>query len=170
MPVPISVVIPAFNAERFIRQAIKSVQNHTVKVAEIIVVDDGCTDQTAEIAKEMGVIVLEKPDTNQGVATARNRGVYASGGDWIAWLDADDLWEKRKIEYQWHAIQACPDAGLVSCYSKLALIGSPQNEEDLQHIESLKFWLRPPKYQELKNQIKINRYCHYFLTGKRSRM
>lgn len=109
---PISVVIPAFNAEQFIGDAIRSVQAQTMSVAEIIVVDNNCTDQTAEIAQKMGAIVIKQPKV--GPSAARNRGIAISKQSWIAFLDADDLWDKQKINYQWEIIKACPKASVIS--------------------------------------------------------
>jgi glycosyltransferase involved in cell wall biosynthesis len=71
--VPISVVIPALNAERFIAEAIESVHAQTLKVSEIIVVDNGCTDRTAQIASELGAIVVD--EQQRGLSRARNAGL-----------------------------------------------------------------------------------------------
>lgn len=118
MPVaPISVVIPALNAERFIGEAIESVHSQTVNVSEIIVVDNGSSDRTAEIASELGAIVIK--EAKRGLSPARNGGIRACRHDWVALLDSDDLWDAVKIEEQWAAIQACPEAGVVACYFRI---------------------------------------------------
>ena len=118
MPVaPISVVIPALNAERFIGEAIESVHAQTLNVAEIIVVDNGCSDRTTQIASELGAVVIE--EAKRGLSPARNAGIRVCSQQWVALLDADDLWDAQKIEYQWAAIEACPDAGLVACYFRV---------------------------------------------------
>ena len=114
---PVSVVIPALNAERFIGEAIASVQAQTLKVSEIIVVDNGCTDRTAQIASELGAIVVE--EKQRGLSRARNAGLRQCTQEWIALLDSDDQWDAGKLEAQWAAIQACPDAGLVGCYFRI---------------------------------------------------
>jgi glycosyltransferase involved in cell wall biosynthesis len=114
---PISVVIPALNAERFIGEAIESVHAQTLNVSEIILVDNGCSDRTGQIASEMGAIVVE--EKKRGISLARNAGIRRSTQQWIALLDSDDLWDARKIEHQWAAVQACPDAGLVACYFRV---------------------------------------------------
>ncbi|HEV7857854.1 MAG TPA: glycosyltransferase [Pyrinomonadaceae bacterium] len=111
---PISVVIPALNAELYIAEAIESVQAQTLKVSEIIVVDNGCTDRTAQIAEELGAVVVE--EKKRGLSKARNAGIRVANQEWIALLDSDDLWDQRKIECQWEAIRACPDVGIVACY------------------------------------------------------
>src|SRR6185295_6193515 len=114
MVVPVSVVIPALNAERFIGQAIESVHAQTLQVREIIMVDNGCTDRTTRIAAALGAAIVE--EKRRGISLARNAGIRKSTQEWIALLDADDLWDAQKMERQWAAVQACPDAGLVACY------------------------------------------------------
>jgi glycosyltransferase involved in cell wall biosynthesis len=109
---PISVVIPAYNAERFIEQSIRSVQAQTLQAAEIIVVADDCSDQTAEIAARLGAIVLEQKKRNP--SAARNLGINAATQPWIAFQDADDFWDEEKLAFQWKAIEDCPDAGMIS--------------------------------------------------------
>jgi glycosyltransferase involved in cell wall biosynthesis len=94
----ISVVIPAYNAERFLPRCLKSVFTQTLKPEEVIVVDDGSTDQTAAIAASLGATVFSQ--TNSGVSVARNLGIRNASGDWIALLDADDLWAPEKLERQ----------------------------------------------------------------------
>jgi glycosyltransferase involved in cell wall biosynthesis len=113
VPVPISVVIPARNAERFIRQAIESVYAQTVPVAELIVVADHCVDDTRTIAESLGAKVVEITAGN--ISAARNAGVRATAQKWIAFLDADDYWRADKIERQWKAIERFRDAAVVTC-------------------------------------------------------
>ena len=117
MHVPVSVVIPALNAERFIGQAIESVHAQTLSVSEIIVVDNGCTDRTAQIATGLGAMVVE--EKQRGLSRARNAGLRQSTQEWIALLDSDDCWDEQKLEAQWAAIQQCPEAGLVACYFRV---------------------------------------------------
>jgi glycosyltransferase involved in cell wall biosynthesis len=94
----ISVVIPAYNAERFLPRCLKSVFAQTLKPEEVIVVDDGSSDQTAAIAASLGATVFSQ--TNSGLADARNKGMRNASGEWIALLDADDLWAPEKLERQ----------------------------------------------------------------------
>jgi glycosyltransferase involved in cell wall biosynthesis len=115
--VPVSVVIPALNAERFIAEAIESVQAQTLGVAEIIVVDNGCTDRTVNIAAKLGAKIIAEPEV--GLSRARNAGIRASSQSWIALLDSDDLWDKNKLEKQWIAAKMHPNAGMVACYFRV---------------------------------------------------
>ena len=91
-PLNISVVIPAYNAERFLRQAIESAMNQTVAPLEVIVVDDGSTDGTGEIARSFGEPVRYIRQDNAGPSPARNRGIREARGEFVAFLDADDEW------------------------------------------------------------------------------
>ncbi len=95
----ISVIIPTYNRANFIKATIKSVLNQTVKVDEIIVVDDGSSDKTKDILKTFKDVIYIKQE-NKGVSSARNKGIAACRNDWICFLDSDDIWEKEKIEKQ----------------------------------------------------------------------
>lgn len=92
----ISAIIPSYNAERYLAEAIESVLQQTTPVDEIIVVDDCSTDQSREVAARYPVRLLQTP-RNSGHATARNIGIDAAQGEWIAWLDADDRWQPHHI-------------------------------------------------------------------------
>lgn len=129
---PVSVVIPAYNSEEFIGEAISSALAQTLRVSEIIVVDDGSSDQTAEVAARLGASVIRQE--HRGISVARNAGIRAAKHDWIAFLDADDIWEPKKIEYQWAAIRRHPDAGLVSCHLSQWLQGSAVPASDVTGV------------------------------------
>jgi glycosyltransferase involved in cell wall biosynthesis len=106
----VSVVIPAYNAEHFISNAIQSVLTQTVEVDEIIVVDDGSSDRTVELASAFPKTrVLKQP--NAGPGAARNTGIHAASGNWIAFLDSDDVWTPRKTEIQLKCIT--PEVGVI---------------------------------------------------------
>lgn len=96
----VSVVIPCFNASRFLNATLESVFAQTYAVRELILVDDGSTDDSAGIAESYGPPVRVIRQSNQGESVARNRGMETACGDWIAFLDADDLWEPHKLERQ----------------------------------------------------------------------
>jgi glycosyltransferase involved in cell wall biosynthesis len=107
--IKISVVIPAYNAAVFLSRCLKSVFAQTLKPEEVIVVDDGSTDNTAALAAELGARVVSR--TNGGLSAARNAGIQSASSDWIALLDADDLWAPEKLERQAASIH--PDTVLV---------------------------------------------------------
>lgn len=110
---PISVVIPAFNASKYLKDAITSVLSQTVGVQEIIVVNDGSTDDTEEIALQMGVRIINQE--NKGLSGARNTGILNAKNDWIALLDVDDVWLPSKLEEQWITINRFENTGIISC-------------------------------------------------------
>ena len=85
----ISVVIPCYNQARYLADAIRSVREQTHQPIECIVVDDGSTDRTSEVAAELGARVLHQP--NGGVSAARNAGLSAARGELVVFLDADDV-------------------------------------------------------------------------------
>ena len=112
-PPTISVVIPAYNAGRYICAAIDSVLAQTLPPQEIIVIDDGSTDDTGERLLVYGQRIRYFFQKNQGIGAARNIGTSRANGDWIALLDADDIWYPRKLEYQCAVIARNPDVALV---------------------------------------------------------
>src|ERR1041384_1150436 len=96
----VSVVIPAYNAAAYLPDAINSVLSQTRPADEVIVVDDGSKDSTGELAESYGDKVFCVRQSNSGVVAARARGIQAAQGDWIAFLDADDVWYTHKLEAQ----------------------------------------------------------------------
>jgi glycosyltransferase involved in cell wall biosynthesis len=113
------VVIPAYNAERFLRPAAESVLGQTFHDLELVVVDDGSSDGTLQVAQSIAdprVTVL--PLTNGGPARARNAGSRLRSSDFVAFLDADDLWDSGKLEAQVAYLEAHPyDVG-VGCFMR----------------------------------------------------
>jgi glycosyltransferase involved in cell wall biosynthesis len=116
----VSVVIPAFNAASHLPQALESALGQTWRQLEVIVVDDGSTDTTPDLVAEVAardsrVRLIRQP--NAGVGAARNTGIQAARGRYIAPLDADDLWAPRKLELQVAEMErAGPHAGLAYCW------------------------------------------------------
>jgi glycosyltransferase involved in cell wall biosynthesis len=100
----VSVVIPAHNAQKYLGEAIESVREQTVAAQEIIVVDDGSTDDTARIAQSFADVKYLFQE-NSGSAGARNNGAQQARGQLLTFLDADDLWTPHKLELQIAALQ-----------------------------------------------------------------
>lgn len=100
----VSIIMPAYNCERYIKEAIDSVIAQTYKHWELIVIDDGSKDDTAKIVDELSLkdsrIHLYVNEKNQGVSATRNKGILIARGDWIAFLDSDDMWKPQKLEKQ----------------------------------------------------------------------
>lgn len=109
----ISVVIPTFNSGHLVTEAVASVLGQTIVPAEIIVVDDGSTDDTPDRLAPFAGRIRYVRQENQGVSTARNRGVEEARGEFVAFLDADDVWHPKKIELQLAAFDLAPHLGLL---------------------------------------------------------
>ncbi len=98
----ISVIMPAYNAQRFIKESIESILNQTYKDFELIIIDDGSTDQTREVIETYTDkrIIYSKNNENKGIAYTTNRGIEIASGDYIALLDDDDIAEPNRLELQ----------------------------------------------------------------------
>lgn len=96
----VSIIIPCYNSEKWIVDSLQSIYNQTYKNFEVIVIDDGSEDNTNKIVQEFDSSIIYKYQKNKGPAAARNLGVKIAKGDYIAFLDSDDLWEKNKLEKQ----------------------------------------------------------------------
>lgn len=111
----VSILIPAYNAERWIGDAIQSSLKQSWHKKEIIIVDDGSTDRTVNVAKQFASATLKiETQPNQGAAVARNTAYSLCQGEYVQWLDADDLLEEDKIERQVREIQNCTSRTLLS--------------------------------------------------------
>ena len=100
----ISAVIPCYNAEAFIAETVRSVLAQTLPADEIFVIDDGSSDQSYAIASSFGGRVRAVRQQNGGECAARNRGMEEARGDWVAFLDADDVWEPTKLARQFERL------------------------------------------------------------------
>lgn len=100
----VTIIMPCYNAENYIGEAIQSVENQTWSEWELLVIDDGSTDKSREIAKKRSDndarIQLIVNQNNVGVSKTRNRGIDMARGEWIAFLDSDDVWEPEKLSKQ----------------------------------------------------------------------
>jgi glycosyltransferase involved in cell wall biosynthesis len=108
----ISVIIPVYNCERYLAEALESVLAQTWGRVETVIVDDGSTDGSADVAKRFGSSVRYDLQPHAGPGVARNRGVELAQGEYLAFLDADDLWVENKLELQMAAFDSdtLPDA------------------------------------------------------------
>jgi glycosyltransferase involved in cell wall biosynthesis len=109
MAVTVSAVIPAYNSGKYLARALDSVLAQTCPPDEIIVVDDGSTDDTAAVARSCGDRIRFIPQPNAGASAARNTGIQASTSEWIAFLDADDEWLPDKLQTQLDHLRRYPD-------------------------------------------------------------
>jgi glycosyltransferase involved in cell wall biosynthesis len=123
----VSALIPTYNRRAHTLRAIESVLAQTLPVDEIIVVDDGSTDGTAEAIRsryKSRVAVLTQ--NNAGVSAARNRAIQAARGDWVAFLDSDDLWLPDKLACQFEAISALGAAEFGACFTDCVFDGNAE--------------------------------------------
>jgi len=115
----ISVIIPVYNAEKYITQALDSVFNQTIKNIEVICINDGSKDSSLEILKTYGAkIRLLDNGQNYGIGETRNRGIAVAKGDFLAFMDADDIWEPEKLKTQILQFQKNKDLDISFSYMK----------------------------------------------------
>jgi len=127
----VSVVIPCYNAAPFLRETLDSVLSQTQPALEVIVVDDGSTDDSAAIAESYGPPVRVIRQANGGESVARNRGIEEAKGDWIAFLDADDVWKADKLERQLAAVDA---EDVVCVHTNHLLFGRENRVQDFSEV------------------------------------
>ena len=111
----VSIVVPNFNYARFLPECLESLLSQSYQNLEIIVVDDGSTDNSVEVLKRYSARIKYFVLENNGVNHARNFGLRASGGEYVAFCDSDDWWEPNKIELQLQLLSANQDLSLVYC-------------------------------------------------------
>ena len=124
MSLSYSVAIPAWNAARTIRETIVSVLEQTCPPDKVVVVDDGSTDNTAELAAAVSPRVEVIRSNNQGVGSATSLAIKACQSPVVAMVDADDLWLPEKMEKQLDCLRGLPDSTIVTCRQRLFLHGS----------------------------------------------
>jgi glycosyltransferase involved in cell wall biosynthesis len=109
----VSVIIPVYNGEQFLAEAIESIFRQKYEAVEIIAVDDGSTDETSKLLARLGRKVRTIRQPNSGPAAARNRGLKTAKSELIAFLDADDLWPDGRLASQVHYLTAKPSVQIV---------------------------------------------------------
>ena len=126
----VSVIIPCYNGHDFLAETLDSALAQTHAPLEIIVIDDGSTDDSAEIAASYGSPVRVIQQSNQGESVARNRGIEEARGTWVAFLDADDLWRPDKLTAQLNA--ATSDT--LAVHTNYSFFGDQEEEVDLAEL------------------------------------
>lgn len=128
----VSIIMPAYNAAKFIPAAIESVLSQTYDNFELIIIDDCSKDETFDIAtsyleKDARIVLLQN-SKNSGVSVTRNYGISKACGEWIAFLDSDDMWRSDKLEKQITLIKEHPDAKITyTASSFIDYYGNPYN-------------------------------------------
>jgi glycosyltransferase involved in cell wall biosynthesis len=126
----ISCIVPVFNGERYLRQALDSIFAQTYRPLEVVVVDDGSTDATAVVVASFGDRLRYLRQDNQGPPVARNLGIRAAKGEYVAFLDADDLWHPEKLQRQIKRFEARPELGYCVTYCQNFWIPDLQAEAE----------------------------------------
>jgi len=140
----ISCVVPVFNGERYLGEALDSILAQTYRPLEIIVVNDGSTDGTEAIAGRYGDQIRYFGQQNAGPAAARNRGLSAMLGDFVAFLDADDLWHREKLERQMTCFGARPE--LDYCVTHIQNFWVPELREEEEKFRDHRIRRPAPGY------------------------
>jgi glycosyltransferase involved in cell wall biosynthesis len=131
-PLSVSCIVPVFNGAPHLAEAISSIRAQTYAPLEIIVVDDGSTDATREVAQSFGDGARYVWQTNAGPAAARNTGIAASTGDLIAFLDADDLWHPDKLSRQVERLRGQPTLDL--CLTQVQNFWADELREEAKRL------------------------------------
>jgi glycosyltransferase involved in cell wall biosynthesis len=134
----VSVIVPVYNGERFIGEAIDSIRRQRHQALDIIVVDDGSTDGTAEVVRAMGPEVRYVRQANSGPPAARNRGLQLVQGSLIAFLDADDLWTENKLAIQLPLLLSNPSIDIVCGRTQIVLQTGAEGAASLEHYDEPK--------------------------------
>ena len=123
----ISVIIPVYNGEKYLNEAINSILDQSYKPFELIIIDDGSNDKTAEIAATYKKSLIYLYQKNAGIAASRNLGVSMAKGNFISFLDADDLWVKEKLQLQKERLEA--DSTIDIIFGMVEHFYSPETDE-----------------------------------------
>ncbi len=150
----VSCIVPVFNGERYVREALESIHCQTYRPLEIIVVDDGSRDNTKEVVTNLEIPIQYVEQSNLGPATARNHGITLAKGDFIAFLDADDLWHQDKLTKQMAKFQAKPELDVCVTH--------------LNHFEDLKFGKKDILAQGQRRLFNVPGYVTQTLLTRRT--
>ena len=140
----VSVIIPAFNAGWCVRKAIDSVLAQDYADSEVIVVNDGSTDDTAAVLASYGSAIRLIDQPNGGMSNARNAGIRAARGEFLAFLDSDDWWLPGKLTQQVELLRRHPELGFCSCAARVE-----DMEGRLLNLWACPIWQEPVSYTHL---------------------
>jgi glycosyltransferase involved in cell wall biosynthesis len=139
----VSCIIPVWNGEKYLAEAIESVLGQTYPALEIVAVDDGSTDGTPALLSSYGERIVTVRQDQSGPAVARNAGIERSTGEFIAFLDADDLWDPRKTELQMARFAQRPDLAICLCEVRnfwSPEIETPQGGATAERMDAVAGW------------------------------
>ena len=130
-PPLISCIVPVYNCERYVREAVESIFAQTYRPLELIVADDGSTDHTPEVIGNYRERLIYLRQNNQGYAAAKNLGLSGAHGDFIAFLDADDLWHPEKLATQ--IAWMCEQPAVDLCFTVYENFWMPELADEERH-------------------------------------
>jgi glycosyltransferase involved in cell wall biosynthesis len=129
----VSIIIPVFNAEKYVAEAIRSVLSQTYKNIELICINDKSTDNSLSILESFGnKIILVDNEDNCGTAESRNKGIRLARGEFLAFIDNDDVWESNKLDVQMHQFRNNPDLDVSFSYMQCFI--SPEISEQVKML------------------------------------
>ncbi len=126
----ISVIVPVYNGEKYLKEAIDSILDQSCKPFEIILIDDGSDDKTAEIAAGYKSSLVYLYQKNAGIAASRNLGISIAKGDYISFLDADDIWVRGKLQVEKEKLAADPAVDII--FGMVKHFYSPDIDEEFK--------------------------------------
>ncbi len=158
----LTVLMPVYNAEKFLTEAIESVLNQTFEKFEFLIIDDGSTDNSINIIKSYADprIRLCQNEKNSGISATLNRGIELAKTEWIARMDADDICYPTRLEKQYDFIMAHPDGALFSCWAeeiteeKEFIRVERFNPDDYFYNLTFSFWMYHPTFVFKRDAVK----------------
>ncbi len=150
----VSVIIPTYNRAELVCNAIDSVIQQQVDNVEIVVVDDGSTDNTEQTLAKYGDSIRYIYQENTGLVGARNTGIRQSSGDWISFLDSDDVWLPNKLKVQLEELERSPDA--VAHLTNVKLQRSFANDEDIFSLRNMLSQFKGEESLYLERPLALN--------------
>jgi glycosyltransferase involved in cell wall biosynthesis len=135
MPVLISCIVLVYNGEGYLNQALESIFDQTYQTLEVVVVNDGSTDGTAQVLARYKNRLVYLEQTDKGPAASRNLGVSASRGEFVAFLDQDDLWHPEKLARQMSRFEARPELDLCIAHAQMFWVPELQDEAARLHSQ-----------------------------------
>jgi glycosyltransferase involved in cell wall biosynthesis len=172
-PPLVSVIVPVFNGARFVREALDSILLQTYQPVEVIVVDDGSTDATAEVLDRFGPRVRRVSQAHAGQSVARNRGVELATGRYLAFLDADDLWPAEKLAAQVATLGDDPECDLLFGHAEQFRHATGGKSEPMPgHVPGTLMvrrdaWLR---VGPLRGDVKVGEFLDWMLRARQQGM
>jgi glycosyltransferase involved in cell wall biosynthesis len=140
----ISCIVPVYNGERFLAEALESILGQSYQHLEVIVVDDGSTDGSAAVARKFGGRIRYHRQANAGGPAARDEGIRLSTGELVAFLDSDDLWHPEKLDRQWARFEVRPE--LDFCFTHVQHFWVAEMEEEAKRFQNHRLSQILPSY------------------------